>query len=66
MVVCTRFRCHTGHAYSAESLAAAVFEGIEDTMWAAVRALDEGGSLLEQMAGEFQERHDGEGRRHSQ
>jgi two-component system chemotaxis response regulator CheB len=55
----TRFRCHTGHAYSAESLASAVFEGIEETMWAAVRALDEGGSLLEQMAREFQE-HDGE------
>ena len=25
------------------------------------RPLDEGGSLLEQMAGEFQERHDGDG-----
>ena len=53
-----RFRCHTGHAYSVESLAAAVFEGIEDAMWAAVRALDEGGSLLEQMARHLQERHE--------
>ena len=56
-----RFRCHTGHAYSAESLAAAVFEGIEDAMWGAVRALDEGGSLLEQMAGKFQARQDRDG-----
>jgi two-component system chemotaxis response regulator CheB len=53
-----RFRCHTGHAYSVESLAAAVFEGIEDVMWAAVRALDEGGSLLEQMARHLEDRHD--------
>ena len=56
-----RFRCHTGHAYSVESLAAAVFDGIEDAMWAAVRALDEGGSLLEQMARHRQDRHDGDG-----
>ena len=51
-----RFRCHTGHAYSIESLASAVFEGIDDAMWAAVRALDEGGSLLEQMARYVRER----------
>ena len=52
-----RFRCHTGHAYSIESLAAAVFEGIDDTIWSAVRALDEGGSLLEQLATHLSEHH---------
>ena len=54
-----RFRCHTGHAYSVESLAAALFQGTEDAMWAAVRALDEGGMLLEQLARHLQEHHDG-------
>jgi two-component system, chemotaxis family, protein-glutamate methylesterase/glutaminase len=54
-----RFRCHTGHAYSVESLAAALFQGTEDAMWAAVRALDEGAALLEQLARHLQEHHDG-------
>jgi two-component system chemotaxis response regulator CheB len=44
-----RFRCHTGHAYSIESLADALSEGIEDTAWSAVRALDESSSLLERL-----------------
>jgi two-component system chemotaxis response regulator CheB len=44
------FRCHTGHAYSAESLLAALSEGIEDTMWAAVRALQESELLLTHLA----------------
>lgn len=56
-----RFRCHTGHAYSIASLASAVFEGIEAALWAAVRALDEGGSLLQQMARHLQEHHEGAG-----
>jgi two-component system, chemotaxis family, protein-glutamate methylesterase/glutaminase len=56
-----RFRCHTGHAYSIESLVSAVAEGIEDSMWAAVRALDEGGSLLQQLARHLQEHDDGAG-----
>src|SRR5215217_8275426 len=37
-----RFRCHTGHAYSAESLLAAINERVEDALWNAVRAIDEG------------------------
>jgi two-component system chemotaxis response regulator CheB len=52
-----RFRCHTGHAYSVESLAAALFEGINDNIWSVVRALDEGGSLLEELARHLEE-HD--------
>jgi two-component system chemotaxis response regulator CheB len=50
-----RFRCHTGHAFSVESLAAAVNEGIEDALWTAVRALEEGGLLLEGLARHLRE-----------
>jgi two-component system, chemotaxis family, protein-glutamate methylesterase/glutaminase len=50
-----RFRCHTGHAFSAESLLAAIDEGIEDALWNAVRALEEGGLLLQQMAANLEE-----------
>jgi two-component system chemotaxis response regulator CheB len=45
----SRFRCHTGHAYTADSLIAAVNEGIEDALWNAVRALQEGRLLLEHL-----------------
>ena len=45
-----RFRCHTGHAYSLESLLAAVSEGIDEAMWMAIRALEEGGMLMSRMA----------------
>ena len=44
-----RFRCHTGHAYSAESLMAALSEGIENALWSTVRAVEEGRLLLEQL-----------------
>lgn len=42
-----RFRCHTGHAYSLDSLLAAVTTSMEDTLWGAVRAMEEGILLLE-------------------
>jgi two-component system chemotaxis response regulator CheB len=37
-----RFRCHTVYAYSAETLLAAINERVEDALWNAVRAIDEG------------------------
>ena len=46
-----RFRCHTGHAYSLESLLADVSEGVEEAMWNAIRALEEAEMLLRAMAG---------------
>ena len=49
-----RFRCHTGHAYSATSLAAAVNDGIEDALWTAVRALEEGALLMQHLSTEVQ------------
>ncbi|HTV03354.1 MAG TPA: chemotaxis protein CheB [Luteitalea sp.] len=46
-----RFRCHTGHAFTAESLLAALREETDETLWNAVRSLQEGALLMEQMAG---------------
>lgn len=45
-----RFRCHTGHAYSAESLLADIRNSIETTLWSAIRAMQEGDLLLRKMA----------------
>ena len=36
-----RFRCHTGHAYSADSLLASIAENTEHTLWSAIRSLEE-------------------------
>ena len=49
-----RFRCHTGHAYSMDSLLAAIGEGIEESLWIAVRALEEGELLLRGMGEHLQ------------
>lgn len=53
-----RFRCHTGHAYSIESLAGVLAEKVEEAMWSAIRVLDEGGALLAQMARHLTEHAD--------
>ena len=55
-----RFRCHTGHAYSSESLLAAVSENIEASLWTAIRALEEGALLLEHMADDSRKRNNGD------
>jgi two-component system chemotaxis response regulator CheB len=47
-----RFRCHTGHAFSARHLIAAIEEDMESTTWSAVRSLQEGSMLLAHMAGD--------------
>jgi two-component system chemotaxis response regulator CheB len=41
-----RFRCHTGHAYSPDSLLTTLSENVEDSIWNAVRALEENVMLL--------------------
>src|SRR3954451_2580210 len=53
----TRFRCHTGHAYSVASLLSAIGAGIEDSLWNAIRALEEGQLLMHGMADHLRERH---------
>lgn len=41
-----RYRCHTGHAYSADSLLTSITENIEDTLWSAIRGVEESVILL--------------------
>jgi two-component system, chemotaxis family, protein-glutamate methylesterase/glutaminase len=45
-----RFRCHTGHAYTAESLLAEIGQGVEMALWNAIRSLQEAGILVRQLA----------------
>lgn len=48
-----RFRCHTGHAFSADTLLATLTEHIEDAMWSAMREMEESIMLLRQMSEQF-------------
>lgn len=45
-----RFRCHTGHAYTADYLLAEQTHKIEETMWTALRMFEEHKNLLTEMA----------------
>ncbi len=45
----TRFRCHTGHAYSMQSLLAELDEEMDDTLWNAIRTFEERVMLLREM-----------------
>lgn len=45
-----RFRCHTGHAYTAAFLLAEQTKKIEETMWTALRMFEERKNLLTEMA----------------
>lgn len=47
-----RYRCHTGHAYTASSLLAEQTAKIEETMWTALRMFEERRNLLTTMAKE--------------
>ncbi len=44
-----RFRCRVGHAYTARSLLAAENAGLEDALWAALRALEEQEALTRRL-----------------
>ena len=48
-----RYRCHTGHAYSADALVESTTEQVEHQLWSAVRSLDETVLLLNQLGEEF-------------
>jgi two-component system chemotaxis response regulator CheB len=45
-----RFRCHTGHAFSLQTLIAEVNEAIDTGLWDTLRAVEERVMLLHQMA----------------
>jgi two-component system chemotaxis response regulator CheB len=45
-----RYRCHTGHAFSAVSLAAALRESTEASLWSTVRAFQETAMLMRHIA----------------
>jgi two-component system chemotaxis response regulator CheB len=45
-----RFRCHTGHAYTANTLLADLTESIENDLWNAVRSIEESSLLMQHFA----------------
>ena len=51
----TRYRCHTGHAYTGDTLLVSVTEHIEETLWATMRILEEGVMLLQNTGAAFAE-----------
>jgi two-component system chemotaxis response regulator CheB len=54
-----RYRCHTGHAFSAESLDAEMTDDFENALFGALRALEENARLARTIAGRSREsKHD--------
>ena len=51
----TRFRCHTGHAYSARALLSSITEKVEEDIYGTLRGLDETVLLLNQLGDGFAE-----------
>jgi two-component system chemotaxis response regulator CheB len=49
-----RFRCHTGHAFTADSLMADLHAATDGAIWNAVRTAHEGAMLLSHMADHWQ------------
>jgi two-component system chemotaxis response regulator CheB len=54
-----RFRCHTGHGFSADALLASLTENIEESLWGAVRGVDESIMLLNHLGDHFAEENNG-------
>ena len=55
-----RFRCHTGHAYSVESLLTEFSEGTEHILWNAIRSMEETVLLMRRMAEQLEKHGHGE------
>lgn len=52
-----RYRCHTGHAYSADSLLTSITGNIEDTIWSAIRGVEESIILLNGLGDQYAEKN---------
>ena len=52
-----RYRCHTGHAYSADSLLTTLTENVEDTLWSAIRGLEESIILLNNLGDHYADKN---------
>jgi two-component system chemotaxis response regulator CheB len=50
-----RYRCHTGHAYTASALLAEVTEAAEEHLWQAMRAMEECTMVLDKIGTHFKE-----------
>jgi two-component system, chemotaxis family, protein-glutamate methylesterase/glutaminase len=54
-----RFRCHTGHGYSINTLLAEVTEYVEESLWNSLRSIEESSMLLAHLARHVRQlRHD--------
>ncbi|HTG42923.1 MAG TPA: chemotaxis protein CheB [Verrucomicrobiae bacterium] len=51
-----RFRCRTGHSFTAESLEAGLTDEIENALWFALRALGEKANLLRDLVGKARDK----------
>jgi two-component system chemotaxis response regulator CheB len=56
-----RFRCHTGHAYSMQTLLADMDQSIDSSLWGVLRSLQERSILLRDAAGLARRRNDSSG-----
>lgn len=46
----TRYRCHTGHSFTPQTLLTSQSEKIEETLWVSLRMFEERKNLLNKMA----------------
>ncbi len=49
-----RYRCHTGHAFTASALLAGITTVIEENLWQAMRGMEEATMILEQIGEHFE------------
>jgi len=54
-----RFRCHTGHAYTVNTLLAELSGAVEDVLWGALRAVEKSIILLRHLSGHVRKAGDG-------